>query len=164
MSEPFVGEIRLFAGTFVPLGWAACDGQTMAISDNDTLFTLIGTTYGGDGQETFALPDLRGRAAIGFGQGPGLQSYTMGENGGVEAVTLTVGQIPAHGIPTSSGAATRHRPTATSSLAAGGSYAPSSSADTAMAPAGGSQPHENMPPFGVVQFIISLYGIYPSQG
>ena len=124
MSEPFVGEIRLFAGTFVPLGWAACDGQTMAISDNDPLFSLIGTTYGGDGQETFALPDLRGRAAVGYGQGPGLESYAMGESGGVEAVTLTVGQIPAHGIPTSSGAATRHRPTATSSLAAGGSYAP----------------------------------------
>src|SRR3982074_3159912 len=97
MGEPFVGEIRMFAGTFAPAGWAMCQGQLMAISQNDTLFTLIGTTYGGDGQTTFALPDLQGRVPIHAGQGPGIsQTYQIGEKGGVESVTLTTNQIPAH--------------------------------------------------------------------
>src|SRR4051812_6032182 len=97
MSEPFVGEIRMFGGNFAPAGWAFCDGQLMPISENDVLFTLIGTTYGGDGQSTFALPDLQSRIPLHQGQGPGIsQSYTIGQTGGVEAVTLTGQQMPAH--------------------------------------------------------------------
>src|SRR3954468_6024 len=97
MAQPYVGEIRMFAGNFAPAGWAMCAGQLMPISENDTLFTLIGTTYGGDGQETFGLPDLQGRIPIHQGQGPGLpSSYTVGETGGVETVTLTTQQMPSH--------------------------------------------------------------------
>src|SRR5437667_3461874 len=97
MGEPFVGEIRMFAGTFAPAGWVLCQGQLMPISENDTLFTLIGTTYGGDGQETFGIPDLQGRVPVHAGQGPGLsQTYQRGEEGGVETVTLTTQQIPVH--------------------------------------------------------------------
>src|SRR6059058_2997514 len=100
MGEPFVGEIRMFGGSFAPAGWALCQGQTMAISENDTLFNLIGTTYGGDGQETFNLPDLQGRAPLHQGQGPGLSSnYVIAEPGGVEAVTLTMQQMPQHSHP-----------------------------------------------------------------
>src|SRR5688572_23216314 len=97
MGEPFVGEIRMFAGNFAPAGWAFCNGATLPIAENDTLFTLIGTTYGGDGQETFNLPDLQGRVPVHQGQGPGIsQNYTIGEKAGVESVTLTVQQIPIH--------------------------------------------------------------------
>ena len=96
MGQPFVGEIRMFGGSFAPAGWAFCNGQPMAISENDTLFTLIGTTYGGDGQETFNMPDLQGRLPVHAGQGSGLQNYQLGEKGGVESVTLTTNQIPNH--------------------------------------------------------------------
>src|SRR3954447_15423241 len=96
MSQPFIGEIRMFAGTFAPAGWALCQGQPMSISENDALFTLIGTTYGGDGQNTFNLPDLQGRIPLHHGQGAGLQNYIMGEAAGVESVTLTTNQIPTH--------------------------------------------------------------------
>src|SRR5438552_10310906 len=97
MGQPFVGEIRIFAGNFAPAGWMICDGQLLPISENDTLFNLIGTTYGGDGQETFALPDLQGRFPLHQGQGPGIsQNYIIGEEAGVETVTLTNQQIPAH--------------------------------------------------------------------
>src|SRR5947199_10097266 len=97
MSDPFIGEIRMFGGNFAPAGWAMCHGQSMPISENDTLFTLIGTTYGGDGQETFNLPDLQGRLPMHMGQGPGIsQTYIEGEQGGVESVTLTTNQIPIH--------------------------------------------------------------------
>src|SRR3954452_13991751 len=96
MAQPYVGEIRMFAGNFAPAGWAMCAGQLMPIAENDTLFTLIGTTYGGDGQETFGLPDLQGRIPIHQGQGPGTSSYTIAEKGGVESVTLTTQHIPVH--------------------------------------------------------------------
>src|SRR5690242_1592752 len=97
MGQPYVGEIRMFGGNFAPAGWMLCQGQTLAISENDTLFNLIGTTYGGDGQETFNLPDLQGRVPVHMGQGPGLsQNYVIGEQGGVESVTLTTQQIPTH--------------------------------------------------------------------
>src|SRR6202045_393772 len=96
MAEPFVGEIKMFGGNFAPTGYALCNGQFLAISQNPTLFQLIGTTYGGDGQTTFALPDLQGRIPLGLGQGPGLQSYVIGDRGGVEAVTLAAPQLPAH--------------------------------------------------------------------
>src|SRR5260370_23900887 len=99
MSQPYVGEIRMFGGNFAPAGWAFCDGALLAISTTPTLFNLIGTTYGGDGQNTFALPDMRGRLPLHMGQGSGLSTYTLGESGGVEQVTLTGTQIPAHNHP-----------------------------------------------------------------
>jgi len=163
MSSPFVGEIRLFAGNFAPAGWAFCDGQVQSIAENVALFSLIGTTYGGDGQTTFNLPDLRGRAMVGAGQGPGLQSYVEGQLGGTEHVTLTVAQIASHGLPVAA-TSTGTRPQADSGLGPGGSYAPSGSANTALAGVGGGSPHENMAPFLAISFIISLFGIYPSQG
>lgn len=170
MAQPYVGEIRLFGGNFAPAGWMFCDGQLLAISENDTLFSLIGTTYGGDGQSTFALPDLRGRVPIHQGAGPGNSNRTVGESGGVEAVVLTPTQLPAH----------RHVLLATSRLAdtaavGGRITARSTTVDiyinespaVALAPqaatlAGGSQPHENMMPTLGISFIISLFGIYPS--
>jgi microcystin-dependent protein len=161
VSTPYVGEIRLFAGNFAPLGWALCDGSIIAIVENETLFNLIGTTYGGDGQSTFALPDLRGRAAIGVGAGPGLQSYLIGEAGGVETVTLSTAQLPQHGILASANDRTRNHPTTT--LAVGGAYRADADADTHLAQIGGNQPHDNMPPYAVMNFIISLFGIFPSQ-
>ena len=172
MGQPFVGEIRMFGGNFAPAGWAFCSGQLMPISENETLFNLIGTTYGGDGQETFALPDLQGRIPIHAGQGPGIsQSYQLGESAGAESVTLTVSQMPIHthaliassdpGNATSPGGNLLANPFNTFP------YFPASgalqlSAQT-LQPAGGSQPHDNMMPFLCVSFIISLFGIFPSQ-
>ncbi len=164
MASPYIGEIRLFAGNFAPSGWMTCDGQLVAISDNDTLFNLIGTTYGGDGQETFALPDLRGRVPIHMG---GI--YTLAESGGEETVTLTTSQIPAHphGVQATSGGATSTSPQG-NALAAGNTvvYAASGTAvalaPTALGPNSGGQPHENRMPYLSLTFIISLYGVYPS--
>lgn len=169
MSNPFIGEIRMFGGTFAPAGWAFCSGQLMAISQNDALFTLIGTTYGGDGQETFGLPDLQGR--IPMHQGPG---FVIGEKAGSETVTLTTQQIPSHSHPpTCQTAVGSQAPTngvwATTTAASSTIYsnaAPTAGLNfnaSAVAPAGGSQPHENMMPYLVVSFIISLFGIFPSQ-
>jgi microcystin-dependent protein len=171
MSEPFVGEIRMFGGSFAPAGWAFCSGQLIPISENETLFNLIGTTYGGDGQETFQLPDLQGRIPIHAGQGPGLQNYQIGERAGVESVTLTTPQIPIHSHPMI--ASTN---VATATGAAGNVLASTivtklyvedvddvAMSANAISPAGGSQPHDNMMPFLVVSFIISLFGIFPTQ-
>jgi microcystin-dependent protein len=105
MSEPFIGQIMLFGGNFAPVGWALCNGQLMSIAQNTALFPILGTTYGGNGTTTFALPDLRGRAAVGFGQGPGLSNYDLGQSTGSEMVTLTVAQIPAHSHPVAANAA-----------------------------------------------------------
>ena len=176
MSNPYVGEIRIFAGNFAPVGWAFCDGSILAITSNETLFNLIGTTYGGDGQNTFALPDLRSRVPIHMGTDSFGTSYVIGQSGGVEQVTLTTSQIPAHS----------HVPLAALSSANGGGNNPVNSPansvwsgwtggqfsntapNVAMAPAaigfsGGSQPHDNMVPFLAINFIISLYGVFPSQ-
>jgi microcystin-dependent protein len=164
MSSPYVGEIRMFGGNFAPAGWAFCDGSILPISENETLFNLIGTTYGGDGQETFALPDLRGRVPIHQGSG-----HVIGEAAGVETVTLTTQQIPQHTHPpqAQSGQGSLSSPSgavwARSSL---NEFAPGPAA-VAMASgivgaAGGSQPHENMAPFLAVNFIISLFGVFPS--
>lgn len=172
MSDPFVGEIRMFGGTFAPAGWAFCDGQLLPISQNETLFNLIGTTYGGDGQETFAVPDLQGRVPVHAGQGPGLsQNYQIGEKFGVESVTLTTQQIPIHNhaFLTSLGAASSTDPT--NQVIAQSSQMHVFTEDVtnrqmnanALTPQGGSQPHENMMPFLVVSFILSLFGIFPSQ-
>lgn len=171
MSQPFVGEIRMFGGNFAPVGWAFCDGQLVPISENDTLFVLIGTTYGGDGQETFALPDLQSRVPVHQGTLNGGQTFTIGERAGTEAVTLTTSQIPAHNhVPSaSSTGGNSDDPTnnfwANSSAIQfiGGASANTTMNAQTMGPAGGSQPHDNMLPFLVVSFIISLFGIFPHQ-
>lgn len=171
MGSPYVGEIRLFAGNFAPAGWAFCNGAALSIAENDTLFNLIGTTYGGDGQNYFNLPDLRGRIPVHPGQGPGIsQTYNLGDTGGVEAVTLTENEIPSHShVPVADGAA------GSATSPQGAVWAESSlmlyeqnptgtvaMANNALAPTGGDQPHDNMPPFLAINFIISLYGIYPT--
>jgi microcystin-dependent protein len=171
MGEPFVGEIRMFGGNFAPAGWAFCQGQLMAISENDTLFNLIGTTYGGDGQSTFGIPDLQGRVPLHSGKGPAVsQTYIQGEKNGVETVTLTTNQIPVHTHalvastnPATATTASDNITASTNQLkiytenAASKQFAPN-----AITPAGGSQPHENLQPYLCISFIISLYGVYPS--
>jgi microcystin-dependent protein len=165
MAQPYVGEIRMFAGNFAPAGWMFCNGQLLPISENETLFNLIGTTYGGDGQSTFALPDLRGRLPLHMGNG-----LILAEQGGAESITLTVSQIPAH----------THAPVAagtTGNVASPGSAllanslnvvpyindAPNGNMNAAAIGAtGGSQPHSNFQPYLCVDFIISLFGIFPS--
>ncbi len=168
MSTPYIGEIRMFAGNFAPLGWAFCDGQLLPISENETLFNLIGTTYGGDGQQTFQLPDLRGRVPIHTGTGPGLGTYVIGQAAGVESVTLTTTQIPAHNHIWQAGAGDTFTDP-TGRVVAGAlrmfvlgtpGAAPMSSV---AATVGGSQPHTNLQPVLAISFIISLYGIFPSQ-
>jgi microcystin-dependent protein len=166
MGEPFVGEIRMFGGNFAPAGWAFCSGQLMPISENDTLFNLIGTTYGGDGQETFGIPDLQGRVPI--HQGPG---FTIGQKAGEENVTLTVQQIPSHphvptcqstNAPTSGAGGGLWAATTTQQIYS--TTAPATQMNAgAVASAGGSQPHDNMMSYLVVSFIISLFGVFPSQ-
>jgi microcystin-dependent protein len=172
MSQPYVGEIRMFGGSFAPAGWQFCDGSLLPISEFETLFNLIGTTYGGDGQETFGLPDLQGRMPIHFGQGPGItQNYQQGEKGGTESVTLTVNQLPVHthallasndpANATGPGGNVLSNPFNTFPyFPAGGSL--QLNAQT-LAPQGGSQPHDNMMPFLCISYIISLFGIFPHQ-
>ena len=173
MSEPFVGEIRMFAGNFAPRGWAFCDGQLLAVSQNDALFSLFGTIYGGDGRTTFGLPDMRGRIPVHQGQGPGLSQRRLGSKAGAENETLTVNQMPSHshvfsgttlpgepdGLPSdaavanSEGFTTYLAPEAPLvSLAAG-----------AITNTGGSRSHTNLMPTLCVNFIVALFGIYPSQ-
>jgi microcystin-dependent protein len=169
MAQPYVGEIRMFGGNFAPAGWMFCEGQLLPISENETLFNLIGTTYGGDGQSTFALPDLRGRIPIHFGNG-----FLLAETGGVESVTLTTQQIPVHTHPmlASQTAATTLDPTdnilATAPLATTFPYGTDNPltplAAKAVSIVGGSQPHDNFQPYLCIDFIISLFGIFPSQG
>ena len=170
MSDPFIGEIRMFGGSFAPAGWAFCSGQLVAISQNDALFTLIGTTYGGDGQSTFALPDLQGRMPVHAGQGPGIsQNYQLGEKSGVEEVTLSVQQIPVHNhaFLCSTANATSTTPQdnipATNTINQYSAVAGPQPMGAMMAPTGGSQPHENRMPLLVLTFIISLFGIFPQQ-
>jgi microcystin-dependent protein len=171
MGQPYIGEIRIFAGNFAPAGWMFCEGQLLPISENDALFTLIGTTYGGDGQETFGLPDLRGRVPIHTGQGPGISTNRiLGEQGGVESVTLTTNQIPAHTHPlmASEAGATANTPQGNLTGEATKRFYRTPGvlvnlAPGALSPSGGSQPHENTQPFLCVNFIISLFGIFPTQ-
>ncbi|MBY6204407.1 tail fiber protein [Halomonas denitrificans] len=171
MSEPFVGEIRMFAGTFAPRGWAFCDGQLLAVSQNDALFSLFGTIYGGDGRTTFALPDLRGRLPIHAGSGPGLSPRQIGARAGAEQVTLTTNQLPSHShtLQASPDAATDTSPAGkTFAQVAGGdlygSINPTASFDaSAVGAVGGSQSHTNLMPFLCVNFIVALVGIYPSR-
>jgi microcystin-dependent protein len=172
VSTPYIGEIRMFAGNFAPAGWAFCDGSLQPIDENEALFALIGTTYGGDGQTTFALPDLRGRIPIGQGQGPGLSFRFLGEPLGSETVTLPWAQMPAHshGLFASGSPADSSDPTGRVPAVAGSAnlYASAGGASVPMSPAGtvstgGSQPHDNLMPTLCVSFIISLFGIFPSQ-
>ena len=165
MAQPYVGEIRMFAGNFAPAGWMFCEGQLLPISENETLFNLIGTTYGGDGQSTFALPDLRGRIPIHQGNG-----VILAETGGAEEITLTVQQIPIHKHPflASTGPGNSNTPAGnvTAESAAVKIYledSPTVAMNTsAITFVGGSQPHENFQPYLCINFIISLFGIFPS--
>lgn len=168
MSDPFIGEIRMFGGNFAPLGWAFCDGSLVSIATNTALFALLGTTYGGDGVNTFALPDLRGRIPIHFGQGPGLSFYDLGQRAGSSTVTLTTAQIPVHSHPLQAATGgTRTVAPAGALLAAGEADLFTGAAVTAQQPgllgAGGSQPHANDQPFLCVSFIIALEGIFPPR-
>ncbi|HRQ64619.1 MAG TPA: tail fiber protein [Xanthomonadaceae bacterium] len=166
MAQPYVGEIRMFGGNFAPAGWMFCNGQLLPISQNEVLFQLIGTTYGGDGQTTFALPDLRGRIPIHQGNG-----FILAETGGAEQVTLTVGQIPAHAHALMGVATQGNQINPSGNLPANSNNvvpylngSPEGSMNAAaVAQVGGSQPHSNVQPFLCVSFIISLFGIFPSQ-
>ncbi len=165
MSSPFIGEIRMFGGNFAPQGWAFCNGALMAIDQNDALFQLIGTTYGGDGQTTFGLPDLQSRIPVHVGPG-----FVLAQASGVETVTLITNQIPNHNHApeASSSAGTQSSPAnglwAQSTLGQFSSATPTlPMAPAALGQAGGSQPHDNMMPFLVVNFILSLFGVFPSQ-
>ena len=168
MSSPYLGEIRMFAGNFAPAGWAFCEGQLIAISDNDILFNLIGTTYGGDGQNTFALPDLRGRLPIHMGTLG--STYVLAQNGGVEAVTLTVNQIPTHSHAFDATTNVADSNSANNNLLAQSpvileyfASAPTSLVSgQSVGSTGGSQPHTNLQAYLCVNFIISLFGIYPT--
>jgi microcystin-dependent protein len=168
MAQPYVGEIRMFAGNFAPAGWMFCEGQLLPISEYETLFQLIGTTYGGDGQETFALPDLRGRIPVHQGNG-----FILAETGGAEEITLTVNQIPAHSHPllatTDAASATAPGPNTLLGRASnvaispyGLDNPPTTLSPSSVSPVGGSQPHTNFQPYLCVDFIISLFGIFPS--
>ncbi len=166
MAQPYVGEIRMFAGNFAPAGWMFCEGQLLPISEYETLFNLIGTTYGGDGQSTFALPDLRGRVPLHFGNG-----FTLAETGGVETVTLTASQIPAHSHPFLAAGVTGNQISPAGNLPANSfnvtpyiNDVPNGNMNaSAIGSVGGSQPHNNFQPYLCVDFIISLFGIFPSQ-
>jgi len=170
-SEPFVGQIMIFAGNFAPRGWAFCDGQLLAVSQNDALFSLLGTIYGGNGRTTFGLPDLRGRIPIHAGSGPGLTPRQLGSKGGAERVTLPVNQIPSHthdlmadsgqgdtSSPGNNVLAYDRRERQYSSLAPDVNMAESAVENT-----GGSQAHENMPPYQALHYCIALFGVYPSR-
>jgi microcystin-dependent protein len=179
MSQPFLGQLAMFAGNFAPVGWAFCNGQALAIDQNPALFQLLGTTYGGDGVTTFNLPDLQSRVPVHQGQGPGLSSYVIGQSAGVETVTLTTQQLPSHThAPIAAASGDSNTPANTFLASEGGAdagkvsiYAPfdvNSANMTTLLPAslslvGGSQPHENLQPFLAINFIIALQGIFPSQ-
>ena len=176
MSEPFLAEIIMFAGNFAPRGWAFCQGQILSIAQNTALFSLLGTTYGGNGQTTYALPDLRGRVPVGTGQGPGLANVSLGEVSGESAHSLIITEMPAHNHQAQ--AAGNSEP-GTSSSPGGGTWATSTARDNMYAAtppnspmaantvtvgiSGGSQPHNNMQPYLGMNFIIAIEGIYPSR-
>jgi microcystin-dependent protein len=172
MADPFVAEIRIFPFNFAPKGWAWCDGQLMPLSQNTALFSLLGTTYGGDGKSTFALPDLEGRAPMHPGQGPGLSLHDLGETGGSETVTLLESEIPAHShqMAVSSQLALENSPAGQKFAMGDGInlYGPNtnpvSMSDQSLAPAGGDQPHNNMQPYLTFYFNIALQGVFPPRG
>jgi microcystin-dependent protein len=171
MSQPFIGEIRIFGFNFAPRGWAFCNGQLLAIAQNTALFSLLGTTYGGNGQTTFALPNLQSRVPVHFGQGPGLSSYALGQEAGSESVTLIQNEIPAH-VHTVSPSCSTDDPNAGSPKnnfpAAAGTPIYSNTSNAVMGVSntsivGGSQPHNNIQPYLALNFCIALQGIFPSR-
>jgi microcystin-dependent protein len=175
MADPFVAEIRVFPFNFAPKGWAFCDGQILPLSQNTALFSLLGTTYGGDGKSNFALPDLQGRAAMHPGQGPGLSLHDLGETGGSEAVTLLESELPAHSHTLSAAnfPGDIQIPTANVALArssGGNAYQnivnqnQTTMSPQALTPAGGDLPHNNMQPFLTLNFNIALQGVFPPRG
>lgn len=179
--DEYLAMVKMFAGNFAPKYYMFCSGQVLSISQNTALFSLLGTTYGGDGQTTFCLPDLRGRAPIGPGQGPGLGNYNLGQKGGTESVTLIANQMPAHAhvFSASTNAGTGNTPGGSSLLGAPpgigtgptaqpvniytGDSGGTAMSPTSIAPAGGSQPHENMQPYSAINFVITVAGIFPSR-
>ncbi len=175
MSDYFVGEIRLFAGNYAPLNFLPCDGRTLSVSDNNALFALLGTTWGGDGVNTFAIPDLRGRVPVGQGTGTGLSAHTLGQTGGTETVTLTVANLPVHTHPwnTQASPATSNVPTNTllaQQPAQTVGYVPQAKDPTAFAfastmveIAGENQPHDNIMPSIALSYIICIFGLYPTR-
>ncbi len=172
MSEPFIAEIRIFAGNFAPRSWAFCNGQLLPVSQNTALFSLIGTTYGGDGRTTTALPNLEGRAPMHPGRGPGLTDRRLGQRGGVEDVTLTEAQMPNHnhtmsGIPASGDDDDASDQVTLANVVGANAYAPPATlvplAEAILPSAGGSQAHNNMQPYLAINFIIALQGLYPSR-
>lgn len=170
MSEPFVGEIKMFAGTFAPRNWALCDGQLLSIPQNDALFSLLGTIYGGDGRTTFGLPDMRGRLPIHMGTGPGLAPRQIGQRFGQENVTVTAAQVPSHThqMRAADDAGETTDPTGqVQARTSDDSYSASSPntnmASEAISASGGSSSHTNVQPFLCINFIIALFGIYPSR-
>ena len=170
-ADPWIGEIALVPYTFPPRGWAFCNGQILSIAQNTALFTLLGTTFGGDGQTTFALPDLRGRVPISAGQAPGLDNYALGQVGGVESVTLVTNEIPSHthtavadaGNGTSDAPAAHLPARNVAGVPEYGINANASLSSQAIAPTGGGQPHTNLQPYLTMNYIIALVGIYPTQ-
>jgi microcystin-dependent protein len=175
MSDPYIGEIRMVGFNFAPVGWLACDGSLLPIAQYEVLFTLIGTTYGGDGETTFALPDLRGRIPLHQGTGPGLSPRALGEMGGSEIVSLVPAQLPAHGhalqATTAAADSTSPGPARLPAAVSGDTFyvddldgaSPLGMADPSTTPAGGGQPHENLMPTQTVQFCIAYEGVFPSQ-
>jgi microcystin-dependent protein len=172
VADPFVAEIRIFPFNFAPKGWAWCDGQLMPLSQNTALFSLLGTTYGGDGKSTFALPDLEGRAPMHPGQGPGLSLHDLGEEGGSETVTLLESEMPAHShtlrATLDDAEVAAPTPARVLAKASGNIYNPSNSglvsmAAEALGPAGGDQPHHNLQPYLTFYFNIALQGVFPPR-
>lgn len=171
MSEPFVGEVRMFAGNFAPRGWAFCDGQLLAVSQNDALFSLLGTIYGGDGRTTFGLPDVRGRVPLHHGTGPGLSERRLGSKGGSETVTLTVNQLASHSHDFNANRELATEQVPAEKVVAQGDGVDfyrdenqtQSMASSMIAHAGGSRSHINLMPTLCINFIIALFGIYPSR-
>ena len=170
-GDPFIGEIRMFGGNFAPRGWALCNGQLLPIAQNQALFSILGTTYGGDGRTTFGLPDLRGRVAISSGDGPGLSNRPLGSKGGSESETLSVNQIPSHShsLNASGEKATERSPAGNylSEAWPGTPYRPGPSGSQlnsgSIGNTGGTQSHNNMPPYTTVNYIIALVGVFPSR-
>ena len=172
MADPFVAEIRIFPFNFAPVGWAFCDGQLLPISQNTALFSLLGTTYGGNGKSNFALPDMQGNAPMHPGQGPGLSLHDLGETGGSQTVSLLESEIPSHSHAVNASAADGNTLDPTGSLVAKGvgvnMYTTTLNATAlnanAVAPAGGDQPHNNMQPYLTLNFCIALQGVFPPRG
>ncbi len=171
MSTPFLGEIRIFGFNFAPRGWALCSGQLLAISQNTALFSILGTTYGGNGTSNFALPDMRGRVALGSGQGPGLSVYALGEQSGVENVTLLVSEMPAHRHAAGCSSAVGDSYMGSGAVPAtdaGGNNVYTGASNNTMNPSslaivGGSQPHNNLQPYMAMNYCIALQGVFPAR-